>query len=97
MRIRTLLTLLAFLPACFLLPAAADSTGGSTPAAACSRIDFTEACLANAKGMQLAQIQTACCKDPKASAAAARRARPCAATTPPARSRGVRVMRRRRS
>ena len=62
MRIRSLLALLAFLPACFLLPAAADSTVDPTPAAAQPKSISPEACLANAKGMQLAQIQTACCK-----------------------------------
>ncbi|MHB1187018.1 hypothetical protein [Thiobacillus sp.] len=62
MRIRSLLALLAFVPACFLLPAAADSTVGATPAALQQKSISTEACLANAKGMQLAQIQTACCK-----------------------------------
>ncbi len=62
MRIRSLLALLAFVPACFLLPAAADSTVDPTPAAAQPKSISPEACLANAKGMQLAQIQTACCK-----------------------------------
>jgi len=65
MRIRSLLALLAFVPACFMLPASADSTVGSTPAAALQKPISTEACLANAKGMHLAQIQTACCKDHK--------------------------------
>lgn len=65
MRIRSLLALLAFVPACFMLPAAADSTVDRTPAAAQPKSISTEACIANAKGMQLAQIQTACCKDHK--------------------------------
>ncbi len=62
MRIRSLFALLAFIPACFTLPAAADSTVDPTPAALQQKPVSTEACLANAKGMQLAQIQTACCK-----------------------------------
>jgi hypothetical protein len=62
MRIRSLLALLAFVPACFLLPAAADSNVGSTPATMQQKAISPEACLANAKGMHLAQIQTACCK-----------------------------------
>ncbi|MBW8457366.1 MAG: hypothetical protein WA146_04070 [Thiobacillus sp.] len=65
MRIRSLFALLAFVPTCFLLPAAADSTVDRTPAATQQASISTEACLANAKGMQLAQIQTACCKDHK--------------------------------
>lgn len=62
MRIRSLLALLAFVPLCFTLPAAADSSLGSTPAAMQQASISPEACIANAKGMQLAQIQTACCK-----------------------------------
>ncbi len=62
MRTRSLLALLAFVPACFMLPAAADSTVDPTPAAAQQTSISPEACIANAKGMQLAQIQTACCK-----------------------------------
>lgn len=65
MRIRSLLTLLAFVPACFLLPAAADSSVGVTPAATPQISISTEACLANAKGLHLAQIQTECCKGHK--------------------------------
>ncbi len=65
MRIRSLLALLAFVPACFMLPAAADSTVDPAPAAAQPKPISPEACLAKAKGMQLAQIQTACCKDHK--------------------------------
>jgi hypothetical protein len=62
MRIRSLLALLAFVPACFLLPAAADSTVDRTPTATQQKTISPEACLANAKGMHLAQVQTACCK-----------------------------------
>ncbi|HWR77623.1 MAG TPA: hypothetical protein VN283_10500 [Thiobacillus sp.] len=62
MHIRSLFALLAFVPACFLLPAAADSSVDLTPTALQQQSISTEACLANAKGMQLAQIQTACCK-----------------------------------
>jgi hypothetical protein len=65
MRIRSLLALLAFASTCFLPPAAADSTPGRTPAAVQPEAISPEACLANAKGMHLAQIQTACCKDHK--------------------------------
>ncbi|MHB0916220.1 MAG: hypothetical protein ACYC39_08340 [Thiobacillus sp.] len=61
MRIRSLLALLAIVPAFLTLPAAADSMTGGTPAA--TQIS-AEACVAQAqgKGMHLAQIQTACCK-----------------------------------
>lgn len=62
MRFRTLFTLLAFIPACFILPAAADSAVDLTPATQQNSIS-TEACLANAKGMHLAQLD--CCKDHK--------------------------------
>ena len=62
MRIRSLLALLAFVPACFVLPAAADSTVDPAPAAAQPKSISPEACIANAKGMHLAQVQTACCK-----------------------------------
>ena len=62
MRIRTLLALLAFVPACFILPAAADSGIDLTPAATPQTSLSPEACPANAKGMYLAQVQTACCK-----------------------------------
>jgi len=61
MHIRSLLTVLAFIPACFILPAAANSTVDLTPATQQKSIS-TEACLANAKGMHLAQFQTECCK-----------------------------------
>jgi hypothetical protein len=63
MRIRTLLTLLAFVPACLTLPAAADPSAGITPAATQQQPISPEACLANAKGMHLAQID--CCKGHK--------------------------------
>jgi len=63
MSIRTLLTLLAFVPACFILPAAADSPTGSQPAASQQQAISLEACIANAKGMKLAQID--CCKGHK--------------------------------
>ncbi|MDZ7584657.1 MAG: hypothetical protein U0938_07470 [Thiobacillus sp.] len=62
MRFRTLLAVLAFVPACFMLPAAADSSADRTPAATQQTSISPEACIANANGMQLAQIQTACCK-----------------------------------
>ena len=65
MRIPTLLAVLAFVPACFLLPATAASTVDTPPAAAQLQTISPEACLANAKGMNLAQVQTACCKDHK--------------------------------
>ena len=63
MRIRSLLALLAFIPAFFVLPAAADSMVGGTPAATQQEMISTEACLENAKGMHLAQID--CCKGHK--------------------------------
>ena len=62
MRIRSLLALLAFALTSFMLPAAADSTAGATPAAAQQKPISAEACVAQAKGLHLAQIQTACCK-----------------------------------
>ena len=64
MRIRSLLALLAFVPAFLMLPAAADSMAGGTPAAMQQKTISAEACVAQAKGkgMHLAQIQTACCK-----------------------------------
>lgn len=64
MRIRSLLALLAIVPAFLMLPAAADSTTGSPPAATQQKTISAEACIAQAqgKGMHLAQIQTACCK-----------------------------------
>jgi hypothetical protein len=65
MRISSLLATLAFVAAGFALPAAADSSMDTTPAAAQQTSISPEACLANAKGMHLAQIQTACCKDHK--------------------------------
>ena len=63
MHIRSLLAVLAFIPACFLLPAAADSTVAQTPIAEQLKAASPEACLANAKGDQFAQI--ACCKEHK--------------------------------
>jgi hypothetical protein len=63
MRIRTLLAVLAFIPTCFLLPAAADNTVDRTPAAVQSEAISPEACLANAKGDHVAQLN--CCKDHK--------------------------------
>jgi cell wall-associated NlpC family hydrolase len=65
MHIRSLLTVLAFVPACFLVPAAADTTIDPTPAAAPLESISPEACIAKAKGMHLAQIQTACCNGHK--------------------------------
>ena len=65
MRIPALLATLAFVVAGFALPAVADSTLDRTPTAAQPEAISPEACLANAKGMHLAQIQTACCKDHK--------------------------------
>ncbi|MDP1928441.1 MAG: hypothetical protein Q8K62_08020 [Thiobacillus sp.] len=62
MRISSLLATLAFVVAGFALPAAADSSADTTPVAPQQASTSPEACLANAKGMQLAQIQTACCK-----------------------------------
>jgi hypothetical protein len=60
MRIRTLLAALAFLPAGFALPAAADSPVDRMPAAEATS---AAACLSNAKGDRLAQID--CCKGHK--------------------------------
>jgi hypothetical protein len=58
-----LFALLVFAQSGFLLPAAADSTQVHTPVVAAQPETISpEACLANAKGMKLAQIQTACCK-----------------------------------
>lgn len=64
MRIRSLLALLAIVPAFLMLPAAADSTAGGTPATLQQKTISAEVCVAQAqgKGMHLAQIQTACCK-----------------------------------
>ena len=62
MRISSLLATLAFAAAGFALPAAADSSADTPPAAAQQTSISPEACIVNAKGMQLAQIQTACCK-----------------------------------
>jgi hypothetical protein len=63
MRIRTLLAVLAFVPACFLLPAAADSTVDRTPAVAQPEAMSPEACPTDAKGPHLTQIN--CCKGHK--------------------------------
>ena len=57
-----LFALLVFAQSLFLLPAVADSTVDRTPAAAQQKSISPEACLANAKGTHLAQIQTECCK-----------------------------------
>lgn len=59
MRIRSLLAVLAFVPSLFLLPAAADPA--VTPAGV--ETISSEACLANANNMKLAQID--CCKGHK--------------------------------
>ena len=64
MRIRSLLAVLAFAPACFLLPAAAaDSTADRAPAAMQPATISPQACPANAKGPHVAQLN--CCKDHK--------------------------------
>jgi hypothetical protein len=60
-----LFALLVFAQACFLLPASADSIVDRATTAAQLKSISPEACLANAKGMHLVQIQTACCKDHK--------------------------------
>jgi len=57
-----LFVLLAFVQSLFLLPAVAESTANRTPAAAQVEAIPPGACLANAKGTHLAQIQTECCK-----------------------------------
>lgn len=62
MRISSSLAALALVAAAFALPAAADSSVDTTPAAAQQTSIPPEACIANAKGKQLAQVQTACCK-----------------------------------
>jgi len=65
-RLPTLLSaVLALVAAGFLLPAAAGSITDPSPAGMQQQAVSPEACLANAKGMHLAQIQTACCKDHK--------------------------------
>src|SRR5512143_611377 len=64
MRIRALLALLAFAPTFFVLPAAADSTTKLTPAAAAPLETISpQACLANAKGKHVAQLN--CCSGHK--------------------------------
>jgi hypothetical protein len=65
-RLPTLLfAVLALAQSLCLLPATADSIGDPTPAGMQQKAISPEACLANATGMHLAQIQTACCKDHK--------------------------------
>ncbi len=62
MRIRTLLAVLAFAPALFSLPAAADSTVKNAPSSAATSLEAITpppACLANAKGPHVAQLN--CC------------------------------------
>lgn len=59
MRIRTLLAVLAFAPALFSLPAAADSTAKSPSLAATLEKISPPACQANAKGPHVAQLN--CC------------------------------------
>ncbi len=63
MRIRTVLALLAFIPTCFLLPAAADSNVERMPAVDRPQAISPEACLVRAKGDRVAQIN--CCKEHK--------------------------------
>jgi hypothetical protein len=63
MRIRSLLALLAFALTSFMLPATADSSVDRTPAATQQTPTSPEACIVNAKGMHLAQID--CCKGHK--------------------------------
>jgi hypothetical protein len=65
-RLPTLLfAVLALAQSLFLLPASADSIAALKPAGMQQKAISSEACLENAKGMHLAQIQTACCKDHK--------------------------------
>ena len=59
MHIRTLLAVMAFAPALFSLPAAADSTVKSTSLAATLETISPPACQANAKGPHVAQLN--CC------------------------------------
>jgi hypothetical protein len=63
MRIRSLLALLAFVPACFLPPAAADSSVDHTRTTAPLETISPQACPADAKGTHLAQLD--CCKGHK--------------------------------
>ena len=69
MRIRlpiVLFAFLAFVQATFLLPAAADSAVDRTPAAAQLETIAPQACPADTKGVNLAQVaQTDCCKGHK--------------------------------
>lgn len=62
MRISSLLAALAFVATGFAVPAVADSTM-DRPAAAQPEAASLQACLENAKGMKLAQID--CCKGHK--------------------------------
>ena len=59
MRIRILLAVLAFVPALFSLPAAADSTVKRTSVAAPLETISPPACTASAKGTHVAQLN--CC------------------------------------
>lgn len=63
MHIRTLLAVLALASAFFSLPAAADSSARALLAAARHDAAATQACLARAKGDQVAQIN--CCSGHK--------------------------------
>jgi hypothetical protein len=64
MRIPSLLATLAFVAIGFAFPAAADTTAKSTPSAAAQPETISpQACLANAKGNHLAQIN--CCSGHK--------------------------------
>lgn len=63
MPIRSLLALLAFAPAFFALPAAADSSARALLSAASHDAATTQACLAHAKGDRVAQIN--CCSGHK--------------------------------
>lgn len=63
MRIRPLLAVLAFVPALFSLPAAADSTVKNTSVATTLEKISPQACTASAKGPHVAQLN--CCKDHK--------------------------------
>ena len=59
MRIRPLLAILAFVPALFSLPAAADSTVKRTSVAAMLETISPPACTASTKGTHVAQLN--CC------------------------------------
>ena len=63
MRIRSLLAVLAFVPTCFLLPAAADSAADHAPAAMQLETITPQACPANLEGLSRTQVvQLDCCK-----------------------------------